>query len=436
MNRNTIMQLTKKLQVSNGGHILYFYDDLPHYINNALSYIVTGLEQEHHILFIDSKERTHLIEEKLKQVLSDEQRMKVHFYDSCVFYALHGDFHCQSIVNHFGDILKPFLESQISVRTWAHVEWKEQDGIVDVLEEYEFIADSSVNGMGLISVCAYDAKSVPASLLTKLMRSHEYLMTDDELIRSNLYKNTDETVIFPSLSVQSEMQSEMDLYKQKLDFVHVVSHEVRNPLTVIKAYASMVLKSEAQLGLGSIDKMKSIADYVDIIDNEISYIIYTEQMLSNELLWNKEIIQLLPNIQEVINFMSIKARTQEIQLVYSLDLKGNEKLLNNSIGFKLILSNLLSNAIKYSHEQSKVLFTAAGNEKNVVMKIKDHGVGMHEHQMQNLFQKYGKINQEKSGQGIGLYMVKKLLDHFEGTIRIQSTYNQGTEVYVELPLAD
>lgn len=162
-----------------------------------------------------------------------------------------------------------------------------------MLEKYEVIADSNVYGMGLLSVCAYDAKSVPASLLMKLMRSHEYLMTDNELIRSNLYKNTDETVIFPSLSVQSEMQSEMDLYKQKLDFVHVVSHEVRNPLTIIKAYASMVLKSESHLSPGSIEKMKSIADCVDIIDNEISYIIYTEQMLSNDLLWNKEMIWLL-----------------------------------------------------------------------------------------------------------------------------------------------
>ncbi len=93
--------------------------------------------------------------------------------------------------------------------------------------------------------------------------------------------------------------------------------------------------------------------------------------------------------------MSIKARTQEIQLVYTLDLKGNEKLFNNTIGFKLILSNLLSNAIKYSHEHSKVIFSAVSDGKKVVMKIKDHGVGMHEHQLQNLFQKYGKFNQEK-----------------------------------------
>lgn len=434
--KSNIMQLTKKLQVSSGGHILYFYDDLEYYLNNAVSYIVTGLEQGHHILFIDSQESTCLIDERLKQVLSDEQRSKVHFYDNCDFYGIHGDFHCQSIVSHFGDMLKPFLENHISVRTWARVVWKEQDKMINKLIEFENIADSSVNGMGLISVCAYAANSVPASLLTKLMRSHEYLMTDNELIRSSLYKNTDQTVIFPSFSIQSEMQSEMDLYKQKLDFVHVVSHEVRNPLTVIKAYASMVLKSEPQLSRGSMEKLKSIADYVDIIDNEISYIIYTEQMLSNEQLWTKEMIHLLSNIQEVIDFMSIKARTQEIQLNYTIELDGNEKLLNNGIGFKLILSNVLSNAIKYSHEQSTVLFTAAVEEKKVVMKIKDQGVGMHEHQLQNLFQKYGKINQEKGGQGIGLYMVKKLLDHFEGTIHIQSAFNQGTEVIVELPLAE
>lgn len=434
--KNKIMQLTKKLQVSSGGHILYFYDEVSNYINNALAYVVTGIEQKHHLLIIENRQRYQLLHDKLQAVLSQEQLTKVHFVDNYEFYRMYGDFHCQSIINHFMEILEPFIENQISIRTWAHVEWKEQDDILHKLEEFENAADSSVNAMGLISVCAYNANTAPASLQTIMMRNHEYFMTDKELVRSSLYTNSNKTVIFPSLSVQSEMQSEMDLYKQKLDFIHVVSHEVRNPLTVIKAYASMILGLESDLSGESVDKLTSIVDYVDVIDNEITHIIHTEQMLTNDLLWNKEIIEPLPIIQEVIDFMCIKARTQDIQLMAAMSLDGSERLLNNKIGLRLILSNVLSNSIKYSAEQTKVAFFASVEDSKLLIRVKDQGIGMNQEQIKKLFQKYGKMNQEKSGQGIGLYTVKMLLDHYHGSIRVESEVNEGTEVHVEFPLVD
>jgi len=428
------VKLNEIIELSNGGHILYVYEDIECYVNNAVSYIVSGLEQEHHLLVVDDQERLLLINEKLKNILPEEKLKMVHYTDNFNFYRMHGNFNTEGIVNHFKQILEPFFKHGISIRTWAHVDWKEQNDIASMLKEFEERADCCVQDTGLVSICAYNAHALTASLQMDLMRCHEYFMTDTELTRSCLYRNTKKTVIFPSLSAQTKMQSEMDLYRQKLDFVHVVSHEVRNPLTVIKAYCSIMLNHNLNPIEENLAKIKEIKDYVDVIDNEMSHIIHTEQMLSNDLLWKKELVEPLPVIREVIEFMTIKARTQGLELQHTLELKGNEKMYTNKIGLKLILSNLLSNAIKYSYEQSIVTLSVLTAHDKIIIKVKDRGVGMTEEQRGQLFKKYGKFNRHKGGLGIGLYMVKELVDHFEGLIRIDSQLGEGTEATIELPL--
>nr|WP_243735178.1 HAMP domain-containing sensor histidine kinase [Paenibacillus turpanensis] len=224
----------------------------------------------------------------------------------------------------------------------------------------------------------------------------------------------------------------MDLYKQKLDFVHVVSHEVRNPLTVINAYAKMVLNNTKDRR--DRERLAAISDYVTLIDNEISHVIETEEMLSTDALWRKKLVSPYALLQEVTSIMEIKARTQNITFERAIALSGSETILSNSTGFKLIVSNLLSNAIKYSDEGGLVQCTANEHRGVLTIVIADHGVGMSEEQLSKLFRKYEKLNEEKGGQGIGLFMVKKLVDYFEGSIEVMSELGKGTTIVVALPL--
>ncbi|GMA63900.1 ATP-binding protein [Alicyclobacillus fastidiosus] len=69
------------------------------------------------------------------------------------------------------------------------------------------------------------------------------------------------------------------------------------------------------------------------------------------------------------------------------------------------------------------------------IEVIDDGCGLSEEQQAKLFQKYEKLNDETSGQGIGLFMVKKLVDVFEGTIHVESELNRGSCFRVELPFA-
>lgn len=179
--------LTNNFQVENTAHILYFFNDLESYIANAIAYILAGLEYGHHILLVENNSICAVIDRKLDEIVTPEVKELVHYIDNYDFYGIKGDFHHVTIVDYFGKILQPFLKNEVSIRTWAHVEWEDQSEIVKKIEEFEYIADRSVVGMKLMSVCAYDALTSPASLQTILMRSHAYYMTDHELMKSPLY---------------------------------------------------------------------------------------------------------------------------------------------------------------------------------------------------------------------------------------------------------
>lgn len=187
-NMTKMIELTKYQHVSSAAHILYIFEDIHYYLENMMAYIKAGIERNHHLFLIENSTIFSEAEQRIKESFSSEEQERIHHVDNYLFYRCYGDFHIQSIVEHFGEILDPFLKSNITIRTWAHVEWKEQDDISRKLEEFETLADCSVNEMGLMSVCAYAAADISASFQTTMMRSHEYLMTDTEFVRSSLYR--------------------------------------------------------------------------------------------------------------------------------------------------------------------------------------------------------------------------------------------------------
>lgn len=181
--------MSSSLHLTNAAHILYLFENTEHYFKNLQSYIKTGLKFGHHLLIIENPVTYAEYARTMRQTLSKEELARIHYVDNQTFYRCCGDFHIQSILSHFSEILSPYLNGNISIRTWAHVEWGAQDHILDKLESFEHIADSSVRDMQLMSVCAYDASSIPARLQTSLMQSHQYLMTDSEFVESTLYRH-------------------------------------------------------------------------------------------------------------------------------------------------------------------------------------------------------------------------------------------------------
>ncbi|MEK8131208.1 MEDS domain-containing protein [Paenibacillus filicis] len=428
--------LTNKIHVPSGSHILYFFSNHDKYIENAVSFIVSGVDLGQHVIIVDTPDMYEAMERKLLAESDEERwRPRVHYISQADFYETYADFQFERVLSNLHKVIEPYAESQTDIRLWGQVGWRTQEDTVDKLYEYESRCDIVVGRYGYITVCAYDANAVTAAVQLKALQTHPYLMTDETLVLSSLYPHVPgEQSMHPVLSAQQDLESQMDLYKQKLDFAHVVSHEVRNPLTVIKAYSTLLMSKVKEPE--DRDKLKAICDYVMLIDNEISHIINTEQMLSTDSLWRRKLTVPRELLLEVMEIMDVKARTQNIQLYHRIRLEGGERLLSNATGFKLIVSNIISNAIKYSEEGRPVYFDAYCRGGNLVLETEDFGVGMNESQLERLFQKYEKTNDQKGGQGIGLFMVKQLVEHHRGEIEVSSRLGEGTKMTVRLPMQE
>ncbi|MFA9557506.1 MEDS domain-containing protein [Evansella sp. AB-rgal1] len=432
MSYTKTIQLTKNVKVNEGSHILYFYESEKQYIENVKSFILAAKHLHQDVIFIDTPAHFKIAKEQLGDDITKlEENGTFRYIDNLDFYEAYGDFHFSKVVNNFKEAVAGYEPKKNTVRVWGLVNWKNQDNIREKLQTYECECDIAIGEIGVLTVCAYNSNNVPAYIQTDMLRSHEYFMTDDDLVLSSLYKQYNET-IFPTLSAQTEIETEVDFYKQKLDFIHVVAHEVRNPLTVIKSFASL-LKTEIDDPRAH-EKLQLIEDYSDAIDHEIHHIIQTEQMISMDSFWEKKRVQVSTILSEAIKIMKTKARTQNISLEYKISIDNDIHVHANFMGLKLIITNLLSNAIKYSSERQIVTILCFEKQGKLIIEVVDQGIGMTKDQLNKLFKKYQKMNEEHTGQGIGLYMVNKLVNHFHGDISVQSTPCKGTTVSISLPI--
>lgn len=427
------VHVTGEHQVEDGAHILYFYSQDATYIDNAVSFIQCGMRLRQHVVYIDTPAKWNIVRNRFCEEFPNTVP-EVLYINRDEFYRECSSFQWKDVLRNLKAAIHPFIQQKVPLRLWGAVGWLADQDDKAYLGAYECSCDASISELGFLTVCAYDANVLPATVLLMMMRSHAYLMTDDEMVRSMLYKHrlANPSYQFSALSAEHRLQSEVDLYKQKLDFVHVVSHEVRNPLTVIQSYAAMLLRDEQDPGRAR--KLRTILDYSDVIDHEISHILETEQMLASESIWNKRIVNPMPIVEEVLDIMSTKARTQNIDLNGYIRLEPSETCYGNRMSLKLIFSNVVSNAIKYSHEGSTIEVRCGREGTELVFHVIDYGVGMTEEQLSLLFRKYEKQHQESSGQGIGLFMVKTLVDSLDGEVSVNSIIGKGTHVMIRLPL--
>lgn len=161
--------------------MFYYTQNEDLYIENAASYIISGIEDEGNIVFIENDRLFPLIYEKASEILSPSELERIQHINSFDFYWSTGSFDTESIVAYFAKILEPYFANQIPVRTWAHVEWGQMQDISDTIVSFEAAAHESVISMNLLSVCAYDADRLPHRLKGLLCEYHTHLITDDEI---------------------------------------------------------------------------------------------------------------------------------------------------------------------------------------------------------------------------------------------------------------
>lgn len=269
-----------------------------------------------------------------------------------------------------------------------------------------------------------------------------YLIKDIEL--SNVFKlqvralrNAFDESNESCIRIEEQNRKILEAEKVKDEFLANISHELRTPLNAI-------INSSEMLSMNLLGKLNDKQSrYVNDIHvssihllGMINEILDISKIESNEIKIFKTNFDISVMIDEVYNILNPLAERKKIEIKKV----ENDGLTINADFQKLrqVLYNLVSNAIKFTQENGAITISATSDNGNLILSVQDNGIGIEEQYHERIFEKFFQIdnplNKNESSTGLGLPIVKRLIELHNGKISLQSEAGQGSKFIISLPL--
>ncbi|MDQ7823239.1 MAG: ATP-binding protein [Candidatus Eremiobacteraeota bacterium] len=228
---------------------------------------------------------------------------------------------------------------------------------------------------------------------------------------------------------------EFELLRQ--DFMDSMSHELRTPITTIKAYVATMRHPKAQFDKESMDS------FLEIIDNEanrlsriIDNILEGAKISKNRLELNTKIVKLAPLLEETLKKITILTPRHIIERNFNAE----PMTFADPVQIGYVLNHLLTNAVKFSPDGGRIVINLEDDQKDVVaVSVEDEGIGIPFTQQKKIFETFHKIDVGTTKKiysvGMGLYIVKKIVEAHGGIIWVESTPGKGSKFTFTLPRA-
>lgn len=270
-------------------------------------------------------------------------------------------------------------------------------------------------------------KKIEDFILNKNNKTIE-ISKNDRSLKIYFTKN-DKTFIFIVLDITDEK----NLSKIRREFSANVSHELKSPLTSIMGYSEMILNGIA--------KDKDIKNFSNIIFekskkllNMINDIIKLSKLDEGDVYGKNEIFNISESVLKLEKFMENEKRKKNITFINSF--KENFFVNKNKIFVESVLENLISNAIKYNKENGKVEIKIDKLQGyDFIVEIKDTGIGIENKELKRIFERFYIVDKARTlkdnSTGLGLSIVKSMMNLLNGEIEIISKLNEFTKVILK-----
>lgn len=239
--------------------------------------------------------------------------------------------------------------------------------------------------------------------------------------------------LFAQINVANEQLKRLS--NMKSDLLHIISHDLKSPLTVISGYAEILLDGPEKIAENWESILQEIISQTRRMARLIEQTLASSKIESGILELNLEDLDI---VYPVENLIAIHQHECSFKRNF---LPGLPKVRADKLRLHEILDNLFTNAIKYSKAGNEITVSAVPDLKSgwMVISVKDRGFGIPEEELPNLFKKFYRIKNEAShyieGTGLGLYIVKQMVEAHSGKIWVESSLNQGSTFSFSLPLA-
>ncbi len=297
----------------------------------------------------------------------------------------------------------------------------------------DFLGQVAGAGSDILPVILTVDKTLPASIFASKKEPYDFLVkpfSPDEL-RLCVHKAAERLF----LRRRAEHLPD-EKWSMVFDFISLVSHELKAPLAAIEGYLQIIIDQTAG-------------------DNPQLY----RQMLDRSLIRSQRMRKLINNLLDLSGIKSGRKKRElaEVDLVeaarHSIEMLWPEArfrkiavnlhapsdlILEADPGeLDIIFNNLISNAIKYNNEGGRVDVRLENKDDTITIAVSDTGIGIKEEDIPKLFREFVRIKNEKTrdimGSGLGLYILKKFVELYHGSIDVKSTYGEGSTFTVRLP---
>jgi len=226
----------------------------------------------------------------------------------------------------------------------------------------------------------------------------------------------------------------------RFEFLSVLAHELKAPINAIQGYLNIISDKVMGADIDNYEQMVERSQIrIDGMKKMISDLLDLTRIESGEKKRTLEKTNIIDSINRAIDTAEPAAREKAVSINLNTDDDKIEMQCDSS-EIEIIMNNLLSNAIKYNEEDGRVDIEAKDHKNAIVISVADTGIGMTEEEQEKLFEEFTRIKNKKTrgieGSGLGLSIMQKIVNLYDGEISVESEPDKGTKFTVKLYKSD
>lgn len=260
--------------------------------------------------------------------------------------------------------------------------------------------------------------------------------SEQDLLGHSLEKMKHDLKEFNSQKDQIQKET-LQLVQNRDEFFSMTSHELKTPVTSLKAYTQLLLMDGNSFEEGKRRMMLEKMDQqINKLITLINDLLDTSRLHYGAMEYSKEPLKLNSLVNEMIQ--EIKLSNPEHKIIFQKNIHGT--VLGNPDRLRQVINNLITNAIKYAPKSKEIIIRLDKKDNKIIFSIKDFGYGVKENDIPYIFDRFFRVSEDNlntyPGLGVGLYISNEFIKRHGGRMWLESEYKKGSTFYFELPLID
>ncbi len=262
----------------------------------------------------------------------------------------------------------------------------------------------------------------------------ESLSLSNELLEKNIEERT-RKLQKQNLIIDAKNHELQSALQEKDDLMAIVAHDLKAPFNQIEELSKLI-REESKSNKNQSTYLEMIQKVTENARNVIENLVFIRSYQSES--FNSEIKAFDPKVffEGKVTAYQAEAKKKKITIENAHSIQS-KKIFSDESALDRIVDNLLSNAVKFSPEESKIVFEMLEEDKSFIFRIKDYGEGFSQEDKSKAFRKFQKLSAKPTGgelsTGLGLSIVKALVEKLDGEIKLVSEKGKGAEFIVKIP---